>query len=66
MFDFLPEEIDFLDKNQIEGLRDKMEDELMHMMSDKKYTIEALEEMHRDWDCARGLGSCFPEVLSRR
>lgn len=45
MFDFLPEEIDFLDEDQIEGLRDKMEDELMHMMSDKKYTIEALEEM---------------------
>ena len=45
MFDFFPEEIDFLDEDQIEPLRDKMEDELLHIMSDKKYTIAALEEV---------------------
>jgi len=45
MFDFLPKEIDFLDEDQIEQLRDKMEDELLHMMGDTRYTIEVLEEM---------------------
>ena len=39
MFDFLPQEIDFLNEEQIEDLKDRMYGELWNMLNQKEYTI---------------------------
>lgn len=45
MFDFLPEEIDFLNEEQIEDLQDRMYDGLWNMLSQEKYTIAVFEKI---------------------
>ncbi len=45
MFDFLPEEIDFLNEEQIEDLKDRMYGELWNMLNQKEYTISVFEKI---------------------
>ncbi len=45
MFDFYPKEIDFLNEEWIEELKDRMHLELYNMLEHKEYTISVLEEL---------------------